>query len=406
MTPDPTKLQADLETGLHLEELLAELASRFLNRPTVEDVGIEIERAQIRLCALLGFDRSSIWHVDESDGVLRLLRVVQPKGLPSPEPGLDAAADFPYTAARILSGHAVILSSLEELPPEAARDLASFRRFGTKSTAILPLRAGGRVIGAFTFAAVREAREWPATFVRRLELAAGVFASALFRSNADAAFRSVSARLIGAQEKERARLAQELHDGIGQQLAMLAVEVQLLGLRPPTSDADMQARLDDLSAKTRAVSADVHRLSHGLHPAKLERLGLVAAIRGFCRELDAAEQVEVRFAADDIPASIPDDRALCLYRVTQEGLWNVVKHSGAQHASVLLKGAASELTLDIIDDGVGFDPERIPLAASLGILGMRERVGMHGGAIRWDAVPGGGMAVHVQMPLPPTSTPA
>jgi signal transduction histidine kinase len=406
MTPDPTQLQADLETGLQLEELLADLATRFLNRPTVEDAGIEIERAQRRLCDLLGFDRSTIWHLDESDGAMRLLRVVQPIRIASPELGRDAAVDFPYTTARILDGHAVILSSLEELPREAATDLASFRRFDTKSTAVLPLSAGGRVIGAFTFAAVGEARAWPPTVVRRLGLVAGVFASALYRSNADAAFRSVSARLIGAQEKERARLAQELHDGMGQQLAMLAVEVQLLSLRPPTSDAEMRRQLDDLSAKIRAMSADVHRLSHGLHPAKLERLGLVAAIRGFCRELDAAEQVEVRFAADDVPASIPDDRALCLYRVTQEGLWNVVKHSGAQHASVLLKGAASELTLDIIDDGVGFDPQRVHSAASLGILGMRERVAMHGGEIRWDAVSGGGMAVHVRMPLPPPSAPA
>jgi signal transduction histidine kinase len=116
--------------------------------------------------------------------------------------------------------------------------------------------------------------------------------------------------------------------------------------------------------------------------------------------------VQVRFAADDVPASIPDDRALCLYRVTQEALWNVLRHSGAQHASVILKGAASEVTLDVIDDGVGFDPQRTPSAASLGILGMRERVGMHGGTIRWDPVPGGGMAVHVRMPLPPPGPPA
>jgi signal transduction histidine kinase len=406
MAPDPTGLQADLETGLHLEELLADLASRFLNRPTAEDVGIEIERAQQRLCDLLGFDRSTIWRLDESDGSLRLLRVVQPPDIPALLLGSNAATEFPYTTARILNGHSVILASLEELPPDAATDLAAFQRVGAKSSAVLPMRAEGRVIGAITFAAVRKAREWPGTVVRRLELVAGVFASALYRRNADAALRDVSGRLIHAQEKERARLAQELHDGIGQQLAMLAVEVQLLGLRPPTSGAAMRAELDELSVKIRAMSTDVHRLSHGLHPAKLARLGLVAAIRGFCRELDATEQVQVRFAADAVPASLPDDRALCFYRVTQEALWNVLRHSGAQHASVILKGTASEVTLDVIDDGIGFDPRRIPSAASLGIIGMRERVGMHGGAIRWDPVPGGGMAVHVRIPLPAPGSPA
>lgn len=406
MTPDPTQLQADLEMGLQLEELLAELASRFLNQPTVEDVGAEVEHAQRRLRDLLGFDRLTLWHSSESNGAMRLLRVVQPAHIPDPPLGMDAALLFPYLTEQVLRGRSLVFGSLEELPPEAARDAESLRHFGTTSSAVLPLRAGGRVIGAVSFATVGEPRRWSATVVRRLELVAQVFASALFRSNADAALREISGRLIRAQEKERARLAQELHDGMGQQLAMLAVEVQLLSLRPPASEAEMRRQLDDLSAKIRAMSADVHRLSHGLHPAKLERLGLVAAIRGFCRELDAAEQVEVRFTADDVPASIPDDRALCLYRVTQEGLWNVVRHSGAQHASVLLKGAASELTLDIIDDGVGFDPQHVHSAASLGLLGMRERVAMHGGEIRWDAVPGGGMAVHVRMPLPPTSAPA
>jgi len=406
MTIDPTKLQADFETGPRLEELLADLAAQFLNRPTIEDVGNEIEHAQRQLCELLGFDRSTALYVDESDGSLRLLRVVQPPELPTLPLGANLTALFPHTAARVLNGHSVIFTSPEELPPEAATDIETFRRFGAQSSAVLPLRAGGRVIGAMTFVTTREARAWPPAVVRRLELVAGVFASALFRSNADAVLREISGRLINAQEKERARLAQELHDGIGQQLALLAVEVQLLGLRPPTSDEEMREGLSDLSAKIRAMSADVHRLSHGLHPAKLERLGLVAAIRGFCRELDAAEQVQVRFAADDVPASIPDDRALCLYRVTQEALWNVLRHSGAQHASVILKGAGSEVTLDVIDDGVGFDPQRIPSAASLGILGMRERVGMHGGAIRWDPVPGGGTAVHVRMPLPPAGPPA
>jgi signal transduction histidine kinase len=230
---------------------------------------------------------------------------------------------------------------------------------------------------------------------------AGVFASALFRSNSDAALRDVSGRLINAQEKERARLAQELHDGISQQLAMLAVEVQLLGLRPPTSDAEMQARLDDLSAKTRALSADVHRLSHGLHPAKLARLGLVAAIGGFCRELDAAEPVQVLFATENVPTDIPADCALCLYRVTQEALWNVVRHSGARHATVLLKGGNADIELDVLDDGSGFDHGRIPAMASLGLLGMRERVAMHGGQITWEALPGAGTAVRVRIPLAP-----
>lgn len=403
MTADLAALQADLDVSLRLEELLADLASRLMNRPSADDLADEIARAQRRLCDLLGFDRSTVWRLTEPpEEILRLWHIVQPASAPVPPSEMNAAAHFPYLMARIKAGEATFVARLADLPAEAAVDRATLEHYRTGSTAILPLRAGGRVFAALSFAVVGAERQWTTTVMHRLELVAQLFAAALSRTAADDALREVTGRLILAQEKERARLAQELHDGMSQQLAVLAVELQLMGLRPPATVEDLRAQLEALSDKVKALSSDVHRMSHDLHPAKLERLGLVAAVGGFCRELSATESMQVQFSPDHIPASIPRDRALALYRVTQEALFNVVRHSGAAHATVSLAGHGAGLRLVVTDDGCGFDPVAVAATASLGLLGMRERVSVLGGRIRWDTMPGRGTTVDVHMPLPST----
>jgi signal transduction histidine kinase len=316
---------------------------------------------------------------------------------------MNAAAHFPYVLGRVEAGEPVFIASLADLPDAAAVDRSTLEHYGTKSTAVLPLRAGGRVFAALSFAVIGAEREWTTALVQRLELVAQVFAAALSGTVTDAALREVTGRLINAQEKERARLAQELHDGLSQQLAVLAVELQLLGLRPPSTGGELRTRLDALSDKVKVLSSDVHRMSHDLHPAKLERLGLVAAIRGFCRELDTAEAMQVHFDAQHVPPHIPRDRALALYRVAQESLWNAARHSGASCATVSLLGEDSALRLVVTDDGCGFDLMSVSATPSLGLLGMRERVSVLGGQIRWDTMPGRGTTVDVRMPLPPSS---
>jgi signal transduction histidine kinase len=404
VTADLSALQADLDASLRLEELLADLASRLLNRPTTEELAAEIALAQRRVCDLLGFDRSTVWRfADPMQEHLTLMHIVQPPSAPAPPSEMNAATHFPYMLARIKEGEATFVTRLADLPPEAAVDRATLEHYRTTSTAILPLRAGGRAFAALSFAVLGAEREWTAAVVQRLELVAQVFAAALSGAMADAALREVTGRLIGAQERERARLAQELHDDLSQQLAVLAVELQLLGLRPPATGGELRTRLDGLSDKVKALSSDVHRMSHDLHPAKLERLGLVAALRGFCRELDAAEAMQVQFDAQHVPPSIPRERALALYRVAQESLWNVARHSGATHATVSLLAEGTDLRLVVTDDGCGFDLRSVSATPSLGLLGMRERVSMLGGQIRWDTMPGRGTTVDVRMPLPPTT---
>ena len=214
--------------------------------------------------------------------------------------------------------------------------------------------------------------------------------------------QTLSGRLIVAQEQERTRLTQELHDGLSQSMALLAVELEMLGQQPPDASEQIKARMDGFASQVKALSADVHRLSHGLHPAKLDQLGLAAAMSGHCRDVERAHAIAISCTCTGVPRELPPDVALCLYRVTQEALQNVVKHSGAKGATVELTSADGELRLSVSDDGRGF-----PLGATgkgLGLLTMRERVRLVHGEIRWRSQPGAGTRVDVSVPFSPQET--
>lgn len=406
MTHAPEALPAELEARLRFEALLTDLVSRFVNLPAA-DVDEEIGRAQRALCDLLGFDRSTIWMPDPArPGALLLRHVVQPDDLPAAPLGFEAQVHLPWLAGRVWRGERTLLATLDDLPPEAAADRATLEHYGTRSTAVLPVRLAGEVAGALSFACMRAAHDWPVPLVSRLELVAQVFGGALARRQWEEALRAsrdalreLSGRLIHAQERERARVAQELHDGVNQGLALLAVELDLLGQRPPEGVAALRDRLAELSARTRALASDVHRLSHGLHPAKLERLGLAAAVAGFCREA-AAGGMAIQFAAHDVPRVLPQSVALCLYRAAQAALGNVLTHSGATAAVVELTGSPEAIALRVTDDGRGFDPAVPPSPDSLGLVILRERVALVQGEAGWQSSPGRGTTVWVRVPLP------
>jgi PAS domain S-box-containing protein len=213
----------------------------------------------------------------------------------------------------------------------------------------------------------------------------------------------LTGRLLEAQEVERRRVARELHDDVSQSLALLSVEMELLAAAPPRSAADTADRARALAVRVKEISTSVHDLSHQLHPSKLEHLGLVTAVRALCKELGQHHGLEVKFTYYDLPAVIPEGTALCLYRVVQEGLRNVVKHGRTRHAAVELCGAAGAIRLRVSDDGVGFDSSVIN--GGLGLMSMRERLHLVGGEIAIDARPSGGTRIDVRVPAPAPDRP-
>jgi signal transduction histidine kinase len=153
-----------------------------------------------------------------------------------------------------------------------------------------------------------------------------------------------------------------------------------------------------LGARTAEISTEVHNLSHRLHSTKLDALGLQAAVQGHCREL-RAQGLDVECLAENVPDRLPYDVALCLFRVAQEGLNNVVKHSGARDARVTLTGTAAALQLTIADTGRGFDTTAATGRDGLGLASLRERVHLIGGELTVTSDPGHGATIRVRVPI-------
>ena len=188
----------------------------------------------------------------------------------------------------------------------------------------------------------------------------------------------LSGMLINAQEDERKRLAAELHDDFSQRLALLSLGLETAAELVPDSPKEANEQLHELINSASELGADLHNVSHRLHSSTLERLGLVPGIGAFCKEFSAQQGVQAVFTRDDGSARVPPAVALCLFRIVQEGLRNVKKHSGASRAQVALEHLDGNLHLRISDDGAGFDVNDATKKPGLGLFSMEERAHLIG----------------------------
>jgi PAS domain S-box-containing protein len=219
------------------------------------------------------------------------------------------------------------------------------------------------------------------------------------RKQAEEALSTVSRRLIDAQEQERTRIARELHDDISQRIALLGIDLDVLQQSLPDSAVELHSRLDEARQRASEIGSEVQAISHRLHSSKLEYLGLVAACRSFCNEVAARHRVTLDFSAEGIPSSVPPDVSLCLFRVLQEALNNTIKHSGAEHSEVELRGTLGEIQLTVRDNGVGFDGTTAVISRGLGLISMRERVSFVNGTLLIASKPTVGTEITVRAPL-------
>jgi signal transduction histidine kinase len=214
---------------------------------------------------------------------------------------------------------------------------------------------------------------------------------------AETALHDLSRRLIQAYEDERALLARELHDDLSQRLAVLAIDVGRAALAAPDG-----AQADAMKAVREGLvrlSEDVHSLAYQLHPSVLEELGLAEALRTECERLGRQGRLDVSVKLDSVPNAVGRDAALCLFRVAQEALNNVVRHAGARSATVDLRAMDGGLLLAVRDDGVGFDPASPGTGRSLGLASMRERVQLVNGTLDVESALGQGTAVVAWVPV-------
>jgi PAS domain S-box-containing protein len=219
------------------------------------------------------------------------------------------------------------------------------------------------------------------------------------RKLAEEALSTVSQKLIEAHEEERTRIARELHDDISQRLALVCVRLGDLKQGSPASAADFPQEIDDVYRQIGDLASDIQALSHGLHPPKLELMGLEAAVTGFCEEVSHRHGVTVDVQCENIPKTLPPDISLCLYRVLQEALQNAVKHGGSRRALVSLNGHINTIDMTVTDSGAGFDPHDAMKGPGLGLTSMKERLKVVGGQLSIDSQRGRGTTIHAVAPV-------
>jgi PAS domain S-box-containing protein len=220
------------------------------------------------------------------------------------------------------------------------------------------------------------------------------------RRRAEEALKFLGSRLIAAQEDERKRVARELHDDLSQRLAVLSIELEQLGqkIEKPVS---LRKRFQRLQLQAQEIATDIHRLSYKLHPSKLDHLGLAAAVKSLCDEVSPVQngKLKVHFHQNGLPADLPKDVTLCIFRICQEVLRNCVKHSGAELVQVMLTKTDHAIRLSISDNGCGFDTRSDLMEKGLGFISMQERLRLVGGEIKIYSQPRRGTRIDVLVPL-------
>ena len=208
--------------------------------------------------------------------------------------------------------------------------------------------------------------------------------------------RSYATELIRAEEEERARVSRELHDGLGQLIAAVNLELETLRAQAPETLAE---RIDDITSLASQIGSDIRRMAHELRPAILDELGLHDALSALVRRMSRPPRLIVELTVRGNLIVLPEDLRLTCYRVTQEALTNVVRHSGASRAEVHVDLDAHALRLAVMDNGSGFDEAALARSEGFGMVGLRERIEAVGGSLRLAKAELGGALVAAELPV-------
>jgi signal transduction histidine kinase len=207
----------------------------------------------------------------------------------------------------------------------------------------------------------------------------------------------LSGQLINAYEDERRVIARELHDDLSQRLARLAIDAGTI--RHDQNSATLDDELKNLRENLATVSEDVHDMSYRLHPSLVEDLGISTALRTECQRVRKYADVPVKEHIGETHGRIPNNAALCAFRVAQEALNNAVRHARADSIEIVFEKQGQVLKLEVSDDGRGFDKAQVAAGTSIGLSSMRERVRLLDGTFSIRSTPGAGTTVSAVIPL-------
>jgi signal transduction histidine kinase len=391
------RAEQSLNASLQFEQVIAELSTHFINMPS-DKIDAGITDALDRLVAFLQVDRASVFEFSP-DCTELIARHAKTAPHIVDGPAVVHRDQCAWLFSKLLGKESIVVNTLKDLPDEAEDLKLLYERFQAKSNVLVPMEAEGSVLGCLSIVLFAKERFWPERLVRQLNLVGQVFANALLRKRADEERFELMGRLINAQEEERHRIARELHDDFNQRIAVIAADLERLPQNVTQLPAEAKERLRDLGELVTEIGADVHTLSHSLHSSTLDTLGLVEALDSLCEDFTEQSDIRVEFSHERVPRPVSPEISLCLFRIVQEGLRNIRKHSGASEVEVRVESEDGGLHLSLRDNGAGFLLSESSKKVGLGLRSMEERVRLVSGRLQVQSAPGVGTQISAWIPL-------
>jgi PAS domain S-box-containing protein len=336
-----------------------------------------LERSRRMLTLSLESSRSIAWEYDLKTDTVSWL---DKSTLHDSEHGVPATDSFTHVLSFVAPEDRELLCGLRDQVLKTGGDFSTEFRMFAEDGSIRWMLVKGQLL--------RRAGENHAKFV-------GVTIDVSEMKNAQLQLQELAKRLMLAQEEERKRISRELHDDIGQRVALLGMELDIA--RRGVSEDNLRNKLEELQASASELGTDIHHISHGLHSSKLKHLGLESALRELCQRIGNQPSLNVELTCQGEASVLTEDEALVLYRIAQEALTNVVRHSHATRATVVLHCSETEAEVVISDNGCGFDSQI--QSGGIGLLGMKERLRAVNGDLRIISDGNSGTEVRAVVPI-------
>lgn len=262
------------------------------------------------------------------------------------------------------------------------------------------LRKSGEIIHCEALGRIIEHQGKPVIIGNILDITETVRAEKALRKS-EKALRKLTAEMGRRLESERARIARELHDHLGQVLTALNMNLAWMDKRTLGLDREVNARVSESIGYVTQMTTMIRSLCKSLHPVVLDHQGLIEALRSQVADFEQYSQIRCEFSVRPADLEVSKPVAIAVYRIIQEALTNVARHSGASRSYVSIRQNEEALTIAVRDDGRGAPPIRLSGSRSLGILGMRERAAAAGGTFHIENAGGGGIRIRAELPLRP-----
>jgi PAS domain S-box-containing protein len=408
---DRKQAEVAVAERLRFETLVTELSAAFANL-SPNEVDHEIDKWLQTLVEFLGVDRATFFQFDEDWTTLYRSHSYTVPGIePLPLPPIGLKDPFPWIADQLRRGVTVKWSRIpDDMPEQAAKEKEYAAKAGVKSGLNIPVLVGGSVICAISFTSIVTYHDWPDAMVARLRLVGEIFAAAVERKRAEERIRatteqlrSLSASLQSAREEEGTRIGRELHDELGGALTSLKWDLEsfdrVISDAPDQSQAQLLREKIEAMLRLADITIDaVRRISSELRPSVLDDLGLVEAIEWQARQFQTRTGIICHCEFSVTNVDLDQEQSTAIFRILQEALTNILRHAQATRVDIAIKEEAGEIVLTVSDNGRGITQDEKSRLQSLGLLGMRERAHLIGGAIDIIGLDAQGTVVTVRVP--------